>query len=98
VLRLEARAEFAARVHSPALTDKQIKEYKEAFKLFDKDKDGYISSDELATVMRSLGQNPTSTEVRRSQLAIKCLAATHRVGTVWRGQARPRAPTAAAGA
>ena len=36
---------------------------KEAFHLFDTDKDGFISHDELATVMRSLGQNPTQQEV-----------------------------------
>jgi len=46
------------------MSDKQKKEYREAFALFDKDKDGFISSDELATVMRSLGHNPTATEVR----------------------------------
>lgn len=34
-------------------------EFKEAFSLFDKDGDGTISSKELGTVMRSLGQNPT---------------------------------------
>ncbi|KAL1521640.1 hypothetical protein AB1Y20_021297 [Prymnesium parvum] len=47
-----------------AMSDKQRREYREAFALFDKDKDGYISSEELATVMRSLGHNPTPTEVR----------------------------------
>jgi calmodulin len=31
-------------------------EMKEAFNVFDKDKDGYISPDELALVMRSLGE------------------------------------------
>ena len=31
---------------------------------FDKDKDGYISSKELGLVMRSLGQNPTDSEIR----------------------------------
>jgi len=31
---------------------------------FDKDKDGYISSKELGLVMRSLGQNPTESEIR----------------------------------
>jgi calmodulin len=35
----------------------------EAFLLFDKDGDGTISSKELSTVMRSLGQNPTEAEV-----------------------------------
>jgi len=39
-------------------------EYKEAFQLFDKDGDGKISSSELGTVMRAVGQNPTQAEVR----------------------------------
>ena len=38
-------------------------EYKEAFTLFDKDNDGTISKDELGTVMRSLGLNPTELEI-----------------------------------
>lgn len=37
---------------------------KEAFELFDKDGDGLISHEELATVMRSLGHNPTQQEMR----------------------------------
>ena len=37
----------------------QIQGYREAFSVFDKDGDGTINSSELATVMRSLGQNPT---------------------------------------
>jgi calmodulin len=37
---------------------------KEAFALFDKDGDGYINHEELVTVMRSLGFNPTPAEVR----------------------------------
>ena len=53
-----------AGIMAAAMSDKQQKEYREAFGLFDKDKDVYISSDELATVMRSLGHNPTPTEVR----------------------------------
>ena len=39
-------------------------EFKEAFSLFDKDGDGTISSKELGTVMRSLGQNPTEAELQ----------------------------------
>ena len=35
-----------------SVTEKQKKEFKGAFELFDKDKDGFISSEELATVMR----------------------------------------------
>ena len=39
------------------LTEEQIEEFKEAFMLFDKDGDGTITTIELGTVMRSLGQN-----------------------------------------
>lgn len=39
-------------------------EYRDAFNLFDKDGDGTISTAELLTVMRSLGQNPTNEEVK----------------------------------
>uniref|UniRef100_A0A0C9QNL6 Calmodulin n=1 Tax=Wollemia nobilis TaxID=56998 RepID=A0A0C9QNL6_9CONI len=46
------------------LTQDQIAEFKEAFGLFDKDGDGSITTKELGTVMRSLGQNPTEAELR----------------------------------
>ncbi|KAL0844705.1 hypothetical protein Bca101_017951 [Brassica carinata] len=58
------------------LTDDQISEFKEAFSLFDKDGDGTrsmwfliscvgcITTKELGTVMRSLGQNPTEAELQ----------------------------------
>lgn len=46
------------------LSDEQIEEFKEAFALFDKDGDGSITTCELGTVMRSLGQNPTETELQ----------------------------------
>ncbi|KAJ7841041.1 calmodulin [Mycena olivaceomarginata] len=39
-------------------------EFKEAFSLFDKDGDGTITTLELGTVMRSLGQNPTEGELQ----------------------------------
>ena len=39
-------------------------EFKEAFLLFDKDGDGTITTKELGTVMRSLGQNPTEAELQ----------------------------------
>ena len=41
-----------------------MEEYKEAFSLFDKNGDGYISSKELGIVMRSLGQNPSEAELQ----------------------------------
>ena len=40
------------------------KEYKDAFEMFDKDKDGAITAKELGIMMRSLGQNPTDEEVK----------------------------------
>ena len=46
------------------LTEEQIAEFKEAFSLFDKDGDGTITTKELGTVMRSLGQNPTEAELQ----------------------------------
>lgn len=45
------------------LSQEQVAEFKEAFSLFDKDGDGTITSKELGTVMRSLGQNPTEAEL-----------------------------------
>eukprot|EP00058_Branchiostoma_floridae_P007765 XP_002593253.1 hypothetical protein BRAFLDRAFT_87234 [Branchiostoma floridae] len=46
------------------LTEEQIAEFKEAFSLFDKDGDGSITTLELGTVMKSLGQNPTQAELQ----------------------------------
>jgi len=41
-----------------------VAEFREAFGLFDKNGDGTISSSELGTIMRSLGQNPTESELQ----------------------------------
>ena len=46
------------------LTAEQLAELMEAFSLFDKDRNGTITSKELGTVMRSLGQNPTEVELQ----------------------------------
>ena len=53
----------ACRSGDEQLTEEQIAEFKEAFSLFDKDGDGTITTKELGTVMRSLGQNPTEAEL-----------------------------------
>lgn len=39
-------------------------EFRTAFELFDKDSSGAISADELGTVMRNLGLDPSQDEVR----------------------------------
>ena len=49
---------------SERLTAEQIEEFKEAFLLFDRDNDGFITTKELGTVMRSLGQTPTEHELQ----------------------------------
>ncbi|XP_077247692.1 calmodulin-like [Tasmannia lanceolata] len=46
------------------LTEEQISEFQEAFCLFDKDGDGCITIEELATFIGSLGQNPTEEELQ----------------------------------
>ena len=45
------------------LSDEKITEFKAAFGLFDKDRDGSITTKELGTVMRNLGANPTKVEL-----------------------------------
>ena len=45
------------------LTEEQIEEFQETFLLFDKDGDGTITTKELGTVMRTLGQHPTEAEL-----------------------------------
>ncbi|GAB4843306.1 myosin I light chain Cam2 [Ancistrocladus abbreviatus] len=46
------------------MTDEQMVELQEAFGFFDKDGDGCISVEELATVIRCLDQNPTAEDLR----------------------------------
>ncbi|GBG86696.1 hypothetical protein CBR_g41759 [Chara braunii] len=44
-------------------SSEQIADFKEAFSLFDKDGDGNITTEELGTVVRAIGQNPTKAEI-----------------------------------
>ncbi|CAN1186080.1 Probable calcium-binding protein CML13 [Linum perenne] len=46
------------------LTDEQIHSMKEAFVLFDTDGDGKIAPSELGILMRSLGGNPTQSQLK----------------------------------
>ena len=45
-----------------------VLDFKDIFQLFDKDDDGSITSSELGTVMRALGENPTEQELRQLML------------------------------
>src|SRR5919199_2054131 len=46
------------------LSEQEVEKLWEAFKVFDEDGSGAISSEELGQVMRSLGQSPNDTELR----------------------------------
>ena len=45
------------------LSEDQINECRETFKMFDKDGDGTITAKELGIVMRQLGLNPTEDDL-----------------------------------
>ncbi|KAJ3030537.1 UNVERIFIED_CONTAM: hypothetical protein HDU68_008680 [Siphonaria sp. JEL0065] len=47
-----------------SLSESQISEYKEAFSLFDQSSSGSISTAEIGTVIRSLGQNISQKELK----------------------------------
>ena len=48
---------------SEPLTEETISEIREIFTLFDKDCDGFVSVEELGTMMRAMGANPSDAEV-----------------------------------
>ena len=45
------------------IPESRLREYRDAFELFDKDKDGTITAKELANVMKSLNQDPSEQEL-----------------------------------
>ena len=47
------------------LTDEEINQFKFFFDLFDKDSSGTITTKELGTIMRNLGQNPSEEELKQ---------------------------------
>jgi centrin-3 len=61
---LTANQKAKRRAHSrPELTDEQKQEIKEAFELFDTDKDGCVDYHELKVAMRALGFDYKKAEV-----------------------------------
>lgn len=50
-------------VTADSLSKEQVEQYRQAFSMFDKDKDGTINSKELGTVMRDMGRSPTDQQV-----------------------------------
>ncbi|CAL1548363.1 unnamed protein product [Lymnaea stagnalis] len=49
----------------PQLTQEQVDEARECFRMYDKNGDGSITEGELTTVLRAMGQNPTKAEVQK---------------------------------
>ncbi|XP_052105255.1 calmodulin-like isoform X2 [Mytilus californianus] len=47
------------------LSEERKEEIKELFNLFDVDKSGKVSLDELAKIVRGLGENPTEEELKQ---------------------------------
>jgi calmodulin len=47
-----------------SLTEEQIGEFQDAFCNFDDDHDGVINSQQLGSVLRQIGQNPTEAELQ----------------------------------
>ncbi len=51
------------------LTKRQREEYREAFDMFDRNRDGKISPGELGEVMKSLGFDPTKEELKGGEIS-----------------------------
>ena len=48
---------------------RELRELRQAFDLFDKDKDGVINLRELKEVMKTLGRDPTEEEIKGKKLS-----------------------------
>ena len=46
------------------LSEEKIAEFRAAFEIFDKDRDGKITTEELGHIMRNLGSSPTDIELK----------------------------------
>ena len=60
----EAAAKNQGDVIASLLSEEQVAEFKEEFNKFDENGDGIITTDELAVVMKNLGQNPTEQQLK----------------------------------
>ena len=47
------------------LSDHQIEEFREAFRLYDRNDDGTITNKDLGMVLKAIGQNPSDEETRQ---------------------------------
>ncbi|KAH3853185.1 uncharacterized protein LOC127875201 isoform X1 [Dreissena polymorpha] len=52
------------RIKESGVTDEQLAEFWQVFKLFDKNNDNELNSKELGTIMKFLGQSPTESDLR----------------------------------
>ena len=66
---------MASKMEEIELTKDQMNEFKQAFELFDLDKNGKISHKELKKIMHGLGQNPTEVEIEALKKEIRAVAA-----------------------
>eukprot|EP00794_Sanderia_malayensis_P015076 gene15076-16632_t len=60
----ESQNGFSLFLKTSKLSKDQLEEFRENFEMFDEDGDGTITTKELGTVMRNLGQNPTEAELK----------------------------------
>jgi len=54
------------------ISEKQLKEYKRLFNLFDKDGNGSITTNELAAVLKEIGKNVTEKELKEMVRKVDC--------------------------